>query len=123
MVKTGAQANSMIKIAALVVGGVYLYRRFTEGTAAELKVSETIPPLGRFAIGWGVVFFGLSLLAGPWPTLAGDMALLVMIASVLSNGVQVSKDLSKGLQANRSKHSQPRPGSFDKEPKLEVRSA
>ncbi len=97
MSHTTASANSMIRLAALAIGGIYLYRRFTEGTAEELKASTTIAPLGQFVIGWGVVFFGLSLLAPAAPTLAGNIALLTVVGSVLTNGTQISKDLSAGL--------------------------
>jgi len=103
MTKSTAQANSAIKIAAMVVAGVYLYRRFTEGTAEELKASEKITPLGRWLVGWGVVFFGLSVAAGPFPGAAGDMAILLALGSLLTNGVQVSKDLNKGLESNSAK--------------------
>lgn len=95
------QANSTVKVAALVVAGIYLYRRFTEGTAEELKASKKIPPLGRFAVGWGVVFFALSIAAGPAPGFAGDAAILLVLGSLLTNGVEVSKDLSKGLETAR----------------------
>lgn len=98
MPHTTDQANSTIKTAALVVAGIYLYRRFTEGPASELKASETVTPLGRFIVAWGVVFFGLSVLAGPFPRGAGDLAILLMLGSLLSNGVQISKDLNKGLE-------------------------
>jgi hypothetical protein len=101
MTRSTEQANSAIKIAALVVAGVYLYRRFTEGSAEELKASEKVTPLGRWLVGWGVVFFGLSVAAGPFPGAAGDLAILMMVGSLLSNGVQISKDLNEGLQVNR----------------------
>ena len=103
MTKSTAQANSAIKIAAMVVAGVYLYRRFTEGTAEELKASVKITPLDRWLVGWGVVFFGLSVAAGPFPGAAGDMAILLALGSLLTNGVQVSKDLNKGLESNSAK--------------------
>jgi hypothetical protein len=91
-------ANSAIKASALVVGGVYVYRRLTEGTAEELKASTQIAPLGNFLLGWGVVFLTLSLLAPAAPGTAGHMALLLMLASLLANGIQVSKDLQAGLK-------------------------
>lgn len=98
-----AKADSTIKVAALVVGGVYLYRRFTEGTAEELKASETVAPLGRFIIGWGVVFFTLSVLAGYWPALAGELAILLMITTLLINGSQIAKDITAGLGKRHTK--------------------
>jgi hypothetical protein len=90
----------MIKVAALVVGGTYAFRRFTEGTAEQEKRSRKIAPLGQFVIAWGVVFFALSIMAPAAPSAAGNMALLVMIASLLANGVEVSRDLRAGM--NRS---------------------
>jgi hypothetical protein len=101
LTKNTQQANSTVKVAALIVAGIYLYRRFTEGTAEELKASKTIPSLGRFAVGWSVVFFGLSVAAGPAPGFAGDAAILLVLGSLLTNGVEVSKDLSKGLEKAR----------------------
>lgn len=103
VLQTAEQANSMIKVSALVVGGVYLYRRLTEGSAEELKASTTVAPLGRFVVAWGVVFLSLSVLAGPSPTLAGSLALLVMLASLLANGVQVSKDVHAALTRDQGK--------------------
>lgn len=122
---TTAQANSTIKVSALVVGGVYLYRRFTEGTAEELKASETVTPLGRFIIGWGVVFFGLSVLAGPLPGGAGNLAILLVLGTLLTNGVQVSKDLNKGLGRERGKVDgppAPHTGALQHKPRLETRA-
>jgi hypothetical protein len=100
---TETSANQMIKISALVIGGVYLYRRFTEGTAEELKASKKLTPLPRFIVGWGVVFVGLSVIAPATPTLAGNMALMVMIASLLANGTEISKDLQAGLKEGAPK--------------------
>lgn len=103
--KTQAQADSTIKIAALVVGGIYAYRRFSETLSGEeAKADSKLTPLGQFIIGWSVVFLVLSLLAPASPTLAGNMALLVMIAALLSNGTQIAADLKLGL--NRSKEEQ-----------------
>lgn len=99
--RTTEQANSAIKVAALVVAGVYLYRRFTEGTAEELKASQKVTPLGRWLVGWGVVFFTLSIAAGPFPGGAGNMAILLALGSLLSNGVEISKDLGKGLETSK----------------------
>lgn len=88
-----------MRIAALVVGGAYLFRRFTEGSAEEEKVSTSLPPLGQFLVAWSVIFFFLSLGAGPAPALSAYMAVLVMIATLLANGGAVAKDLQAGLKA------------------------
>lgn len=97
---TPESANSMIKIGALLVGGIYAFRRFTEGTAEQEKRSTKLAPLGQFVIAWGTVFLVLSIIAPAAPTLAGNMALLLVVASLLSNGVQASKDIKAGM--NRS---------------------
>lgn len=94
---TSAKAEQMIRLSALVVAGLYAYRRFTEGTAAELGRSRKLAPLGTFVLGWGATFMILSILAPGLPGFAGAMALLVMIASLLHNGVQISRDLQAGL--------------------------
>lgn len=126
------QANSAIKVAALVVAAVYLYRRFTEGTAEELKASQKVTPLGRWVIGWSVVFFGLSVAAGPFPGAAGDLAILLALGSVLSNGLEISKDLNAALGKPPAKTTKGRPRSGtvtttanenEVRPLLEVRSA
>lgn len=92
-----AKAENLIKVSAMIVAAVYAYRRFTEGTAEETKASKTIPPLGRFLVGWGVVFLGLSSLAEVWPEAAGNMAILITLGSLLTNGVEISKDLNAAL--------------------------
>lgn len=151
MHRTTEQANSLIKVTAMVVAGLYLYRRFTEAASGEAQlpagkggppltpqaqretVAHALPSLGRFVIGWGVVFVVLSIAAGPYPTLAGNMALLLMIASLIANGQAVSKDLGKGLEsAKQGKRPHPRasgpqgplvPGSVTAPPIPEVRTA
>jgi hypothetical protein len=86
-----------VKISALTVGGIYAYRRFTEGTAAQLKASRQIPPLAQFVVAWSVIYFALSMAVGPAPTLAGTFAIFIAIAFLLSNGIEISKDLHKVL--------------------------
>ncbi len=81
----------------MIVAAIYAYRRFTEGTAEELKASKKIPSLGRFLVGWGVVFLGLSSLAEVWPEAAGNMSILIVLGSLLTNGTEIAKDLNAGL--------------------------
>ncbi len=89
-----AQANSAIKLSALVVGGIYLYRHFAPSPSPQTRQPS---PLGRFIVAWSVLYFGLSLAAGPAPGVAGPTAVLVACASLLANGIEVSKDLRHGL--------------------------
>ena len=93
------RANSLIKVSALIIAGIYVYRRLTETFSGdEAKVDPNLAPLGRFVVGFAFTFFVLSVLAGPSPTLAGNMALLILIASILANGVPISKDIQEGLR-------------------------
>ena len=109
---TAAEAERMVKVSALVVGGVYLFRRFTETSAPAAglpggpagppapgaRAGEQLVPLGTFVLGWGFLYLSLSAVAASWPGFAGNMAVLVMVASLLANGIQVSKDLQRGLK-------------------------
>jgi hypothetical protein len=118
---TSAEAESMIKVSALIVGAIYLYRRFTEPSSEELlrqlpqlqpqgplrkpspqlrrfAEGKQMVPLGSFLLGWGFLYLSLSAVAPSWPGFAGNTALMVLVASLLANGVAVSRDLQSGLQ-------------------------
>lgn len=94
---TSTDANSAVKISALIVAGVYVFRRFTEGSPEELKAKNAVAPLGQFVLAWSVIYFTLSLAAGPAPALAGPLAYLIAIAVLLTNGLAISKDIRGAL--------------------------
>lgn len=100
---TSAGAASAVKISALVTGGAYAFRRFTEGTPEELKASRTLPPLGRFIIAWATLYAFLSIAVEPAPALAGWMAILVLVAVLLAQGNEVFKDLNFALEREKPK--------------------
>lgn len=94
-------AERAITISALVVAGVYAYRRLTEppsqqtsGRLAQLSGKGSPPPLGVFITAWGFTFLMLSVAASISPGLGGSMAVLVAIGDVLGNGAQVAKDVN-----------------------------
>lgn len=120
---TDSQARDAVNGAALVVAGLYFYRRLTEpsllggkakgsaqpktlhGAAGQVVGLGPLPDVGRFIIGWGVVFIMLSLLEGFAPELAGTMALLVGLSALLVNGSQAAKDIGQQLkQRSEGKH-------------------
>src|SRR3954469_1899482 len=97
------QAESAVTASALVVGGLYVFRRLSETdvtvTAGKgLRIKQlagigTPPPTGPFVVGWGFTFLVIALLAQASPTLGGSFALLVATGAVLANGTNVSKDV------------------------------
>ena len=120
------QARDAVNGAAIVVAGIYFYRKLIEpglagstavsangvpttvpvsltepksigGAAAQLLGKGPVASTGRFVVGFGFTFLVLSLMEGASPELAGNFALLIALGSVLGNGLQVSKDVSAQL--------------------------
>lgn len=103
---TKEQAETAITASALIVGGIYGYRKLIEpaigtqpsqGTVKDIAGLGQIPPIGRFVTGWGVTFLILSLLAQVSPGLGGSLAILVTTGDVLTNGQALAKDIQHGL--------------------------
>ena len=76
--KEPGQARKWVVISALMVAGVWGYRRWQEGPAGILKFPE-------FITGWGAVYFGLAMIAEAAPRFAGSFALLIMTGDILQN--------------------------------------
>lgn len=98
---TSEGAERAITISALVVAGVYAYRRLNEpastqtsGRLAQLAGKGAPPPLGVFITAWGFTFLMLSVVASAAPGLGGSMAILVALGDILSNGQQIAKDVN-----------------------------
>lgn len=99
-------AETAITGSALVVIGIYTFRRISEPDTATLRkgavasqlagVGKPIP-LGQFAVGWGFTFLVVSLLAQASPKLGGTFAILVATGAVLGNGQSVLGDVSAKL--------------------------
>lgn len=108
------QAQTAVTASALIVGGVYSYRRLVEPAInADVKVNTHVgknrlleisgfgplPNVGRFITGFGVVYLVLSLMAQANPNLGGSFAILVAVGDVLGNGTQLAADVNNRLGA------------------------
>lgn len=106
---TKDQAETAVAGSALIVGGIYAYRKLVEGAdvattpkpkggkATDLIGYGTPPPVGQFITGWGFVFLLLALVAQASPNLGGSFAILVATGDVLGNGIALTDDLQGRL--------------------------
>lgn len=98
-------AERAVTISALLVAGIYTYRRFTEGSApapagGKLRqlAGQGAPPSGSvFITAWGMTFLVISLIASAAPGLGGALAILVATGDLLGNTSQVAKDVNTKL--------------------------
>lgn len=98
-------AERAVTISALIVAGVYIYRRLTEGAGpvaktgklAQLTGQGSPPPAGTFITAWGFAFLVISIVASAAPGLGGSFAILVAVGDLLGNGQQVAKDVNSKL--------------------------
>lgn len=106
---TKEQAETAITASALVVGGIYSYRKLIEpatgtrpskGAVKDVVGLGQVPPIGRFVTGWGVTFLVLSVLARVSPGLGGSLAVLVATGDLLTNGTALAADVQKGLNGS-----------------------
>jgi hypothetical protein len=125
-----AQGETAVTTSALIVTGLYAYRKATEGetkapasqkTAKGVKGYVEAPlglgelaPLGEWATGMGFTFILLSILTSVNSTFGGSFAILVATGAVLTNGQAVLKDLEHGL--NSTSAAAPAPGSSVEKP-------
>jgi hypothetical protein len=114
---TPAQGETAVTTSALVVTGLYAYRKATETITkapsghnvgaplkgglkgyveAPLGLGE-LAPLGEWATGMGVTFIFLSIAASVNSTFGGSFAILVAVGAVLTNGQAVLQDIGHGL--------------------------
>lgn len=116
---TEGGARDAVNGAAIVLAGLYFYRKLLEpamnegakpaqpktlkGAAGQIVGIGPLAPMGRFIVGFGFVFLTLSMLEGASPDLAGWFALLIAATAVLGNGVAVAEDLAGQLNAGKPK--------------------
>lgn len=101
------QAQTAVAASALIVGGVYAYRRLVETaipptTAAKHPAAQLVgvgptPPIGRFITGWGVTYLVLALLAQAAPSFGGSFAVLIAAGDLLGNGTALAADVTSRL--------------------------
>lgn len=110
---TQAQGETAVTTSALVLSGIYGYRKTTEKITrapsthkpargvkgvleAPLGVGELVP-LGQWATGMGLTMIALSIATSVNPGFGGSFAILIAVGAVLGNGKAVLKDLGVGL--------------------------
>jgi hypothetical protein len=107
---TDSQAEQWVITSALVVAGVYGYRRLTEQPTAppvtlkELAGAGQLPPLGAWATAWGFTFLVVSIIATAAPELGAAFAILIATGDLMTNAQSILKDVgaqsgSKGAAA------------------------
>lgn len=112
---TPAQGETAVTTSALIVSGLYGYRKTTEkitkaptvqtgpfkaGIESYVKAPlgyGELAPLGAWATGMGLTFILLSVATSVNATFGGSFAILVTVGAVLGNGQEVLKDLEHGL--------------------------
>jgi hypothetical protein len=108
-----AQGETAVTTSALVVTGLYAYRKATEGSTKAPAAAKTpkglkgyveaplglgeLAPLGEWATGMGFTFILLSIVTSVNASFGGSFAILVATGAVLTNGQTVLKDLGHGL--------------------------
>lgn len=112
---TSAQGETAVTTSALVVTGLYAYRKATE-TITKAPKAQTGPfktgfgsyveaplgvhelaPLGAWATGMGLTFITLSILTSINATFGGSFAILIATGAILGNGKAVLADLKPHL--------------------------
>lgn len=93
-------AERWVTISAVLVAGIYAYRRLTEGTTSALSVNTAlgiggIPAFGAWATAWGFTYLVVAIMASASPGLGGSFAILIAASDFLTNASSVFADVSK----------------------------
>ncbi len=88
---TPRAAERTIVTSAVVVGGIYGYSYWK-------KTTKTHPQ--TFAVAFGAAFMVLALLAQVTPGIAAALAMLVIVAELLSQGTGLFTSLTKQVTQN-----------------------
>lgn len=105
---TSQGAEKAITTSALLVAGIYTYRRLTEGAgspsgskAAQLLGRGSPPSVGVFITAWGTAYLVMAIMAQASPGLGGSFAILTAAADILSNGQQLAADINGKVGAHK----------------------
>lgn len=93
-------AERWVTISALVVAGIYAYRRLTEAAAAPVTLKKLVgvgelPPLGSFATAGGFTFLVVAIITEAAPGLGAGFAILIATSDFLTNSASVFADVGK----------------------------
>lgn len=108
MAWTSEQGEKAVTISALVTGGMYAYRYYTEKpSGAESTETKGAVEAYKAAYGWGpvlplhkwvpamgITYLVLSILASASPQIGGDGAILVGTGAFFGNALALKKDLN-----------------------------
>ena len=83
-----AGGKRMLVTAALLVAGIRMWMQ-VRGKAKT--------PFAEWAIGWGALFFLLSIFSEAYPAGAGSLALTIVVGDVLVNGTSLFTDISGAI--------------------------
>lgn len=86
-------AKSALVTAAMIVAAIRLWMQVR---------GKTKTPFIEWAIGWGALFFILSLVAEASPAAATSLAFIVVVSDFLKNGVSLTKDISSVVSGSES---------------------
>ena len=98
---TEQTAERWIVTSALVVAGVYGYRRLTEQpatppvTVKQLAGVGQLPPLGAWATAWGFTFLVIAIIGTAAPELGAAFAILIATGDLLTNASSIFQDVTK----------------------------
>lgn len=120
---TSQSAERWVTTSALVVAGVYAYRRMIEpaqpGTLSNVAGVGNPVPLGQFATAWGFTFLIVAVMTQASPELGGGFAILIATADLLTNSASLFGDVGKQTgQKQTAGKSTTVPGSVAGMPKL-----
>lgn len=95
-----AEAERWVTVSAVVVAGIYAYRRLTEDAAPPVTLKKLIgvgelPPLGSFATAWGFTFLVIAIMTEAAPGLGGAFAILIATSDFLTNSASVFADVGR----------------------------
>lgn len=103
------QAENAVTISALVTGGMYAYRYFTEGPSKASELSKegyiekykafygsgVVLPLGQWIPAAAITYFVLAVMAEASPQIGASAAVLVGAGSFTGNFLAVKRDVGK----------------------------
>lgn len=99
MINSAASRRTIVTV-AVVVAGMRLWMQVR---------GKTTTPFGEWAVGWGALFFILSLYSEIAPQGAAMFSLVIATADVVKNGTSLFTDISSTITGAEKPGSSPAP--------------
>jgi hypothetical protein len=95
---SGESSERWVVISAILVAGIYAYRRLTEAATSPVSLKTLIGAgspvaLGAFVTAWGFTFLIVSIMQTAAPGLGAAFAVLIATGDLLTNGPQIFSDV------------------------------